>query len=367
MIAKKLNMADFRNIKEEEINFSEGVNILCGENAQGKTNILEALWFFSSGKSFRATKEKDVIRFQQPLSKLSLLYETKQRESNLEMNIPRTGKKEIFINGVKAKKQSELVGSFTSVLFSPEHLTLIKDGPSERRRFIDFAMCQLKPRYLMLLSEYLKLLERRNAALKTAFDKTIYDTLDIWDEKLSVCGSELIVYRNEFVKSISTFAYKNHYELSGGLEELSVKYIWFGGFEPTSKEETSTFFLEELKKHRENDIKEGNTAIGPHRDDIEILINGFPARIFASQGQQRSAVLSLKIAEGEMISKEYGEEPVLLLDDVLSELDTKRQEFIIKKIENKQVIITCCEPERFVNLTKGKVFNVSAGNIKHNS
>jgi DNA replication and repair protein RecF len=365
MIANKLKMVDFRNIKEETILFSDGVNILCGENAQGKTNILEALWFFSSGKSFRATREKDVIHFNQPITKLSLEYETRQRENSLEMNIPRAGKKEIFINGVKTKKQSELVGSFTSVLFSPEHLTLIKDGPNERRRFIDFAMCQLKPRYLMLLSEYLKLLERRNATLKmAAFDKTIYDTLDIWDEKLSACGSELIVYRNEFVKSISAYAYKNHFELSGGLEELFVKYIWFGGFEPIDKEEVRQIFLEQLKNHRENDIRDGNTAVGPHRDDIEILINGFPARIFASQGQQRSAVLSLKIAEAEQLFNEYGEEPVLLLDDVLSELDAKRQEFIIKKIENKQVILTCCEPERFVNLTKGKVFYVSCGNIK---
>lgn len=365
MIAKSLSLKNFRNIGEAELIFNSGVNIICGENAMGKTNVIEGLWLFSSGKSFRASREKEVISFNNEHSNLRLNFGSNDRDSKFEIDIYKHSKKSIALNGVKIKKLSEIVGVFTSVLFSPEHLTLVKDGPSQRRRFIDIALCQLKPKYLNLLSEYNKLLEQKNAALKKAYENSsIIDTLDIWDEKIAFIGSQIICLREIFINELLECAKIIHSELSNDLEELQIKYLWFGDFTANSQMEVLSAYKEKQKELRKSELKEGITLCGPHRDDIEILLNTLPVRLYGSQGQQRSCVLSLKLAEAEIIYREYNEYPLLLLDDVLSELDHKRQEYIVEKIKDKQVIITCCETEKFKNLKIGKVFRVNNGVIK---
>ncbi len=364
MFAKSLCLKNFRNISNQQLIFNSGVNIICGENAMGKTNVIEGLWLFSSGKSFRATREKEVISFNQDNSNLKLNFFANNRDNKFEIDLFRHTKKSINLNGVKIKKLSEIVGVFTSVLFSPEHLTLVKDGPSERRRFIDIALCQLKPKYLSLLSEYNKLLEQKNAALKKAYtNSSIIDTLDIWNEKIAIIGSEIICFRALFINELLEFAKIIHNELSDGLEILSLKYLWFSDLSATNHNEVYSTYKQKQKQLRHLELKEGITLCGPHRDDIDICLNGLSVRLYGSQGQQRSCVLSLKLAEAELIYKEYNEYPLLLLDDVLSELDHKRQEYIVEKIKDKQVIITCCDIEKLNNLKIGKVFYVANGVI----
>lgn len=365
MLAKSLELTNFRNIKNARLDFDNGVNIIFGENAQGKTNIIEALWFFSVGKSFRASKEKEVINFDADFSKIQLDFFSNGRDNTFKIEIPKTGRKAILLNDIALKKVSEIAGNFTSVLFSPEHLTLVKDGPSERRRFMDYALCQLKPRYISLLLEYGKVLEQRNWALKQSFsDSSLYDTLDIWDEKAAKTGSEIIFKRNEFINLALILAKEEHFKLSSGAEELNLKYIWSGDFEPNDKNEIYEFLLKAYKENRKQEIREGISLFGPHRDDIGITLNGYPARHYGSQGQQRSCVLSLKTAEAGLIYNEYGEYPLFLLDDVLSELDTNRQRYIIEKIKDRQVIITCCEAARFENINGSKTFLIDKGQLK---
>lgn len=356
MYVKRLSLSNFRNYSGEEITFLEKTNLLYGDNAQGKTNALEALYLFSIGKSFRTTQDKDLIRFGMDNTKITLVYSDQKRENSIEIIIRNDRKKQIKVNGVVISKLSELVGRLNVVLFCPEELSLIKEGPGLRRRFIDIAISQLRPNYYYMLGKYNKVLEQRNHLIRSIkYNNAGCDTLFVWNEKLVQYGMELIEYRKEFVKRLGDFAKPIHFEIAG--EELLVEY------KPRfdSKEQ----FLEKLCCNTKKEIENGYTLYGPHRDDIDIIINGLDAKTFGSQGQQRSAVLSLKLAQADLIFDETEEYPILLLDDIMSELDLSRRKYLVKKIHNKQVIITCTDIDsmlvddttNLVHIQNGAVIN----------
>lgn len=365
MKVQKLSFKNFRNLEDGSISPCEGVNVIYGDNAQGKTNLIEALWLFCGGHSFRTSKDSEIICWNKDHARLDLDFFGQGRDQHAELRFI-GGKKTVIINGVEKNTASSLIEKFCAVVFSPEHLNLIKRGPGERRRFIDSAICREKLQNAVILSRYNRMLNQRNTLLKDILKKPyLEDTLDIWDAQLTHFGAMLIKRRLEYMKMLSEKAAEFHSGISRGKEELSVRYIATEGFEETDDEETiRKRFAEKCISNRANDIHMGITLSGPHRDDMEILINGKNAKAFASQGQQRSAVLSLKLAEAAVLKERMGEEPVILLDDVLSELDNGRQDFLLNELKDCQVFITCCEPSNKEQLKEGKVFNVNNGKIE---
>lgn len=361
MEAKSLFLENFRNIEKQKIDFSSGVNVIWGENAQGKTNILEALWICSLGKSFRASNDKELISFEKQRAHIALEFYSEKREQIFEFIIKNQGRKEVTLNGVKKNKRSEILGEFNSVLFSPEHLNLVKDASSERRKFLDSAICRIYPNYADILNKFNKTLEQRNRLLKNIAEKKGSELqLDTWDEMLSISGAKIITLRLRYLKLLEYKASANHFDISGKQEKLTLDFITC-----VTDFKSSASIAEELlsliKKNRKIDLIRGCTCVGPHRDDIDIKINGYSAKSFGSQGQQRSCVLSLKTAEAELLKEEYGEAPVLLLDDVLSELDSMRQSYILDKIESSQVIITCCDYESVNKYKNANLIHIVGG------
>jgi len=364
MTAKTLNVEGFRNLAEAGITLCPGVNVVYGPNAQGKTNLLEALYVLSTGKSYRAMREQELIGHGRENARISLLYETKEEQGKLEIRFFAHKKKELYKNGVKLTRLSEYIGSFTSVIFSPEHLTLIKDGPAERRRFLDLALCQLSRRYLAEVTEYGRLLERRNALLRNiAEDRRLIDTLPVWNERLALSAAKVTLLRHRYISRLCPIAEKSHAEISGGKETLELRYLTPYEGQRFDLEELSGFFGGCYRDNAERDIRSGTTGDGPHRDDIDILINGFSARRYASQGQQRSCVLSLKEAEARLMEEQSGESPVLLLDDVLSELDRSRREYVLSGAGKRQVVVTACDYDRAVVSAGERFFSISGGRI----
>ena len=364
MIIKELSFQGFRNLKDNRITVSDGINVIYGDNAQGKTNLLECIWMFNGVRSFRGAKDSELIGFESDYACSSLHFYAEDRIQEARVNIL-PGKREAFLNGVKKLSPSELIGKCTSVVFSPEHMTLVKNGPSERRKFLDGALCRLKPRYAMLFSKYNKILNQRNALLKDIpRHRELLETLDIWDEKLSVTGGTLTAERLKYTGLLKKKAYDFHRGISEEKEELSILYqSGYNALEGDGFEELTEKIRKELEKSRKEDIYTGCTNYGPHRDDLDILINGMKARIYASQGQQRSAVLSLKLSEADILKELTGEKPVVLLDDVLSELDLSRQNFLLNKTEGWQVFITCCDISAVGHLHCGKVFYIENGGV----
>ena len=365
MIVKSLSFENFRNLKNNTVFPCENVNVIYGENAQGKTNLLEAIWLFCGGHSFRSSKENEMIGFEKEFFKLRMEFFSEEREQNAEIRYFQN-KKSIKINEVEKNSSAYLTEKFSCVVFSPEHLTLIKRGPQVRRRFIDAAVCQQKIRYASLLSKYQQILNQRNALLKDINrHRELLDVLSIWDDSLCAAGAEILRERFDYIQKIRETAKEFHLGISFEKEILDMAYL------PTcdAKEEDSTDQIREklttaMEKSREEDIRFGNTSVGPHRDDIDITINALSCRRFASQGQQRSAVLSLKLSEATLLSEKRGERPVILLDDVLSELDAKRQDFLLNKVCDYQVFVTCCEESSKEQLKNGKVFYVKNGEIE---
>lgn len=358
--AIKLN--NFRNISSIELEACDGVNVIYGENAQGKTNILEAMWLFTGCKSFRGAKDAELIKFNEEFAKISLDFSDNVREKNSQIIIGNK-KKNVLHNGVTLNSSAELIGSFYSVIFSPSHLSLIKDGPSQRRKFIDTALCQLKPAYAQKLALYKKALLQRNALLKDiGLNSELYDMLDMWDNQLAKYSATVIFERLKYINILSEYSRQIYSGISENKEEFSVTY---------SRETDSNITIEDLysielqniKNARKEDVIYKTTSVGPHRDDLNILINGFSARSFGSQGQQRSCALALKLGESEIIKKVTGETPVALLDDVMSELDEKRQDFILNHITDRQVFLTCCDPSQVLRLCGGKSFLIKGGAI----
>lgn len=359
-----LKVENFRNLKSDIIVPCGGVNIIYGKNAQGKTNLIEALWLFCGGHSFRSAKDNEVIKFGSQNAKIEMRFFGQEREQSARI-IFLQNKKQVEINGVEKPSASALIEKFNAVVFSPEHLNLIKRGPSERRKFIDGAICREKLKNAVILSKFNRILVQRNSLLKDIYKRpSLEDTLAIWNEPLIKYGSMLIKQRLDYVKMLTEKAEFYHKGISKGKEVLKIRYVSSAEIElDDSLELINQKLRNKFNDNQRDDIRTGVTNAGPHRDDIEILINGKNAKAFASQGQQRSAVLSLKLAEATVLKEKMGEEPVILLDDVLSEIDSERQDFLLNEIRDCQVFITCCEKSNKEQLKEGKIFQVESGEI----
>ena len=357
MFIESIELKNYRNYDELHMEFSQGTNILYGDNAQGKTNILEAVYVCATTKSHRGSKDKEIIQFNREESHIKLNIRKKDVPYRIDMHLKKNKAKGVAVNGVPIRKASELFGIVNVVFFSPEDLNLIKNGPAERRRFIDLELCQLNRLYVHSLVQYNKIVTQRNRLLKDlAFRPEYEETLDIWDMQLVQYGRELIHYREEFVEQLNDLIVGIHSQLSGERESLSISY------EPNVKADA---FEDALKKSRFSDMKQKTTLTGPHRDDLSFIINGIDIRKFGSQGQQRTAALSLKLAEIEIVKKLVHDYPILLLDDVLSELDSSRQNHLLSGINHIQTMITCTGLEDFVNnrFRIDKIFRVVSGTV----
>lgn len=362
MKVESIKFQNFRNLNDCVLKPCGGVNIIYGNNAQGKTNIIEALWLFCGGHSFRTQSYREMIKFDKDFARLDCKFFGQERVQRASITIE-SSKRIIKVNGVEKKTSSSLIEKFCAVVFSPENLSLIKRGPGERRNFIDSAICREKMKNAVTLQKYNRLLKQRNALLKDLQkNDRLLETLSFWDEQLVSLGAEIIRQRMDFTKMISDMAAVYHKGISKGKEDLSLRYISSIGaeYEDDIKSIRKKFSLK-CKMNRLSEIMNGSTISGPHRDDIEIVINGRNARFFASQGQQRSAVLSLKLAEASVLRERMGENPVVLFDDVLSELDNDRQDYLLNELKGCQVFITCCEKSNKEQLSEGKVFYVENG------
>lgn len=358
MIIKSIKLENFRNYENLELSFEKGTNILYGDNAQGKTNVLEAVYLSATTKSHKGSKDKEIIRFGQDEAHIRTNLDKEGMEYRVDMHLKKSKSKGIAVNGQHLKKAAQLLGLLNVVFFSPEDLSIIKNGPSERRRFVDMELCQIDKYYLYNLNQYNKIVNQRNKLLKDFYYNTdIYETLHVWDMQLVTYGKQIIERRKEFVDQLNEIIYGIHKNLSGGREELVIVY------EPDTEAEN---FEYELQKFREKDIKYKMTSVGPHRDDFSFVVNGVDIRKYGSQGQQRTAALSLKLSEIELVKKVTGDNPVLLLDDVLSELDSNRQNYLLNNIGNIQTIITCTGLDEFINnrFSIDKIFKVKNGRIE---
>ena len=359
MIIKSIDLDHFRNYENLHLELGEGIHILYGDNAQGKTNILEAICLASSNKSHRGAKDKEMIRFGAENAHIKMLADKKGVEYRIDLHLKSGGNKGIAVNSVPVRKTRDFLGIINTVLFSPEDLQIVKEGPQERRKFIDTELCQLDKIYLNSFINYKKALEQRNQLLKDIyFEPSLRETLDIWDEQLLKYGTDLINLRKQFIDDLKIVIRPIHDRLSGGKEILELDY---------EANVSSEDFREELKKSREKDLKSKTSNVGPHRDDIAFMLNGLDARVYGSQGQQRTCALSLKMAEIEIVKERTGDSPVLLLDDVLSELDMNRQQYLLESIGGIQTVITCTGLEDFVNrqVRINKVYRVENGEVKN--
>ncbi len=351
MIIKSLELQDYRNYDTLNLAFDRGTNILYGDNAQGKTNILEAIYVSATTKSHMGSKDRDIVNFHKEEAHIRTFLEKDGVETRVDMHLRKSKSKGIAIDGQKIKKAADLLGICNVVFFSPEDLGIIKDGPAERRRFVDMELCQLDSFYLYNLNHYNKIVNQRNKLLKDLY------TLNIWDSQLVSFGSKVIERRRLFAEQLNEIIYDIHKRLSGDREEISVRY------EPDVEIEE---FEKKLQCSQEKDIKLKQTTVGPHRDDFSFLIEDVDIRKFGSQGQQRTAALSLKLSEIELVKKLTKDTPILLLDDVLSELDSNRQNYLLSSIKDIQTIITCTGLEEFVNnrFEINRVYKVTGGVVE---
>jgi len=357
MILKSIELADYRNYDSLTMEFSSGTNILYGDNAQGKTNILEAIYLAATTKSHKGSKDKEIVNFNKEEAHIRTYVEKEGVETRVDMHLRKNKSKGIAIDGQKIKKASDLIGLCNVVFFSPEDLSIIKDGPSERRRFVDMELCQLDSFYLYNLNNYNKIVNQRNSLLKEiSFNPGLRDTLNIWDMQLISYGSKIIERRKLFVDQLNDIIYDIHKQLSGGKEDLKIVY------EP---DVTIEDFEKKLHYSQDKDIRSKITNVGPHRDDFCFMNKDTDIRKYGSQGQQRTTALSLKLAEIELVKKITKDTPILLLDDVLSELDSNRQNYLLNSIHDIQTIITCTGLEEFVNnrFELDCVYNVVEGKV----
>ena len=366
MRVNELKTAGFRNLKALDFKADDHINVIFGDNAQGKTNLMEALWLFTGNKSFRGAKESEMIAFGTDNATLKLTFSDARREQTAQLMLGEN--KKHFLNGVPQKSASDFSGRFFTVVFSPADLSLIKEGPERRRRFLDIAVSQLKPVYGKYLSQYNRVLLQKNALLKDLWRKpSLAETIDLWDLQLAKLGTILTGFRIDYVKKIGSYAEEIYKGISGGSEAVAFEYR--SSVFPEEQrcaqtaytDETILLYAEALKASREEDQKSGSTSVGIHRDDIEVSIDGLSARLYGSQGQQRSCVLALKLAESELLYAVTGEAAVMLLDDVMSELDPKRQDYILNHVDRQQVFITCCDISNTLRLKGGSVFHMENG------
>ena len=356
MFIESIELLNYRNYKQLHMDFHSGTNVLYGDNAQGKTNILEAVYVCSTTKSHKGSKDKEIVRFGEEESHIKMTVRRDGIPYRIDMHLKKNRTKGVAVNGVPIKKASELFGIVNVIFFSPEDLNIIKNGPAERRRFLDLELCQLNKVYVYDLVQYNRVVVQRNKLLKEMdSDPSLKDTLNIWDSQLVRFGSELIRLRTRFVEELNELIREIHFHLSGEKEELEIRY------EPNVTPET---FEAELSRNQE--LRQRLTLTGPHRDDLNFIVNGADIRKFGSQGQQRTAALSLKLSEIELVKRTVKDYPVLLLDDVLSELDGKRQEHLLSEISHIQTLITCTGLDEFVNsrFQMDKIFKIVEGTVE---
>ena len=366
MNLNKLSLRDFRNYVNLEVEFDPGVNLIVGDNAQGKTNLLEAIAFLGSGKSFRAQKNLEMVRFGAEFADMEGQIQAQERDQSIRWVLfadrrPRM----IYRNGVKKKSAAEVAGLLPAVLFCPEDLMVLKTGGAQRRRFADQALCVLRPKYDAALTEYQRILEQKTAIFK-GFEENpaLLELLPVYNARLCQLGAQLISYRARFFDSLGQAASGYHGQFSGGLEEFRLEYKTVSTIsDPFASPEVLRGQLEEhLHSHYQAELSSRQCLTGPHKDDFDVTLNEISLKSYGSQGQTRTAAISLKLAQRELMAAAFGEEPVLLLDDVLSELDARRQDFVLNQITGGQVFITCCEPGRFTKL--GKTIEIQSGAIK---
>lgn len=363
---KRVNLKSFRNYQALDIQLGEGVNIFYGQNAQGKTNIIESIYMASTGKSHRTQKDSELINWNSEDAKIKIEFEKENDDKSVEIYLNKKIKKQVRLNGVRINKIGELIGNLNTVIFSPDHMKVIKEGPVERRRFMDIILSQVKPGYYFNLVQYLKVLEQRNNLLDEArSNSNLLKTIEIWNDQLVEYGTKIIMTRYDFIKKICEMAAEIHERISNGKEKLKLTYKSSIDFKTCSESEIKKSFSAALEKSINIDIKRGATHNGPHRDEIIFHINDIEVKTYSSQGQQRTALLSLKISELKYMENETGEMPILLLDDVFSELDTERQNYLVDFIKNIQTIITCTDVEYIekLKLQGSKVYNVVDGMV----
>lgn len=357
MIIKSLELKNFRNYKNLNLTFDRGTNILYGDNAQGKTNVLESLYVSGTTKSHKGSKDREMIQFEENEAHIKTIVEKNGLENQIDIHLKKNSSKGIAVNRIPIRKAGELFGILNLIFFSPEDLNIIKDGPSQRRRFLDMELSQIDKIYLHHLTKYNKILQQRNKLLKDIyFRPELKDTLAVWDEQLILYGVKIIERRSQFLTELNEIVCDIHKSISGGRENLVLQY------EPSAEAEC---LRRELSGAQEKDLRTGMTSFGPHRDDISFLINGTDIRKYGSQGQQRTSALSLKLSEIELVKRLIHDTPVLLLDDVLSELDSSRQNYLLNSIHDIQTIITCTGLDEFVKnrFHINKVFFVKEGTI----
>ncbi|MDR0979249.1 MAG: DNA replication/repair protein RecF [Lachnospiraceae bacterium] len=358
MHIKKIRLINFRNYENEEINLDEKINIIYGDNGEGKTNILESIFISAIGRSFRTNKEKELINLEKNNCKIEIEYEKNNLNKNIQINIEKNNfnelKKEIYLNKIKIKKTSELLGNICTVIFNPNDMDILKNGPVKRRKFLDIMISQLRPNYIYLLNNYKKYLDQRNIYLRQIkYENKSKELLDIWDEKIAEIGYQIYLYRKEFIEKIKLKINNIHSKITTEKEKINIKYI--------SNVEDKNKYLINLKNQREIDIKKGYTVEGVHRDDFVISINNKQVSVYGSQGQQRTVIISLKLSELEVIYDEINDYPILLLDDFTSELDEKRIVNLLENIQKNQVIITSTnrntinKANKYLKVENGKV------------
>ena len=353
MIIKNIEIKNFRNISEASLVPCDGMNVICGENAQGKTNTLEAIWLFSGAKSFRGAKEKELLNLgcQKSVLNLSFIGEGIEKSAKIEIAEKRTA----FLNDNKLKAPSLLAGNLNAIVFSPIDLRIVTDGPGARRKFLDLAIGQLYPAYIDILRDYTRAVQQRNSIIKDMkFNSSVSSLLDAFENEIAQKGEKIVLYRNKYIEKINYFLNDIYSGISNGKETLQTEYISSIGFN----------FKEILYIRRSQDMLSGVTSVGPHRDDISFKINGLDAKNYGSQGQKRSIALSLKLSEAEVIKNNVGECPICLMDDVMSELDPYRQNYVLNHIKGMQTFLTCCDPENYKNMVAGRVFTVKNGSVE---
>ena len=357
MYIESLELKNYRNYQNLQLDFDKGTNIFYGDNAQGKTNILESVYLCGTTKSHRGSKDKEIIRFGEEESHIRMMIRKDELSYKIDMHLRKNKTKGVAINGLPIKKARELFGIVNLVFFSPEDLNIIKNGPGERRRFMDLELCQLDQIYLTDLAGYNHIVNQRNRLLKDLYmNPSLRETLDIWDMQMLQYGTKIIKKRKDFVRDLNQVIQDIHHNLTGGIEHLEVVY------EPSTEAED---FENVLKKNRERDIRMKMTSAGPHRDDLSFVVNGIDIRKYGSQGQQRTAALSLKLSEIYLVKEKIKDTPILLLDDVLSELDSNRQTYLLDSIHDIQTLITCTGLDDFVShqFHINKVFKVVKGTV----
>ena len=366
MNLKNLQLRSFRNYEQVQIDFDPGVNLIVGDNAQGKTNLLEAISYLGSGKSFRAMKTSEMIRFGGDFAEIQGDVFSQERDQSLRwLLFAGSRPRQIFRNGVKKKSAGEIAGVLPTVLFCPEDLLILKMGSSQRRRFGDLALCGLRPNYDAALTEYNRILDQKSRILKDHYENpAVLEILPEYNTRLCQVGALLISYRARFYEGLGKSAAKFHSQFSGGVENFELQYKTVSTvrdpFAPVAQ--LTQDLLEHLDRHYRAELETAQCLTGPHKDDFSVSLSGIDLKAYGSQGQTRTAAISLKLAQRELMGREWGEEPVLLLDDVLSELDPGRQDFVLNQIVSGQVFITCCEPGRFTKL--GKTIEITKGTVK---